>query len=48
VFLNGGGPGLSSRPFAEATQAAIDSEVARLLREAEEHATNCCALTAAS
>jgi cell division protease FtsH len=39
VFLNGGGPGLSSRPFAEATQAAIDSEVARLLREAEEHAT---------
>jgi cell division protease FtsH len=39
VFLNGGGPGLSSRPFAEATQAAIDSEVARLLREAEEHAS---------
>jgi cell division protease FtsH len=39
VFLGGGGgPGMSSRPFAEATQAAIDSEVARLLREAEEHA----------
>jgi cell division protease FtsH len=37
VFL-GGGPGLSSRPFAEATQATIDSEVARLLREAEESA----------
>ncbi|MDR0342224.1 MAG: ATP-dependent zinc metalloprotease FtsH [Nocardiopsaceae bacterium] len=39
VFLGGGGPGMSSRPFAETTQAAIDSEVARLLREAEEHAT---------
>ncbi len=38
VFLGGGGPGLSSRPFAEATQAAIDSEVSRLLREAEETA----------
>jgi cell division protease FtsH len=38
VFLGGGGPGMSSRPFAEATQATIDSEVARLLREAEEHA----------
>jgi cell division protease FtsH len=37
VFL-GGGSAMSSRPFAEATQAAIDSEVARLLREAEEHA----------
>jgi cell division protease FtsH len=35
VFLGGGGQGLSSRPFAEATQATIDSEVARLLREAE-------------
>ena len=30
--------GLSSRPFAEATQATIDREVARLLREAEENA----------
>jgi cell division protease FtsH len=39
VFLGGGGPGVSSRPFAEATQAEIDSEVSRLLREAEEHAT---------
>jgi cell division protease FtsH len=38
VFLGGGGAGMSSRPFAEATQAAIDSEVARLLREAEEQA----------
>jgi cell division protease FtsH len=35
VFLGGGGSGLSSRPFAEATQATIDAEVARLLREAE-------------
>src|SRR6266568_359626 len=36
VFLGGGGgQGLSSRPFAEATQAIIDGEVARLLREAE-------------
>jgi cell division protease FtsH len=39
VFLGGGGPGMSSRPFAEATQAEIDSEVSRLLREAEEQAT---------
>jgi cell division protease FtsH len=38
VFLGGGGAGMSSRPFAEATQAAIDGEVARLLREAEEQA----------
>jgi cell division protease FtsH len=38
VFLGDGGPGLSSRPFAEATQAAIDGEVARLLREAEQSA----------
>jgi cell division protease FtsH len=38
VFLGSGGPGMSSRPFAEATQAAIDREVARLLREAEETA----------
>ena len=35
VFLGGGGGGLSSRPFAESTQAVIDAEVARLLREAE-------------
>ena len=39
VFLgNGGGPGLSSRPFAESTQAVIDQEVSRLLREAEQRA----------
>ena len=38
VFLGGGGQGLSSRPFAEQTQATIDREVARLLREAEQTA----------
>jgi cell division protease FtsH len=40
VFLGGGGggPGLSSRPFSESTQAIIDSEVARLVREAEQTA----------
>jgi cell division protease FtsH len=38
VFLGGGGSGLSSRPFAEATQAEIDKEVADLLRQAEERA----------
>jgi cell division protease FtsH len=38
VFLGGGGAGLSSRPFAESTQATIDSEVARLVREAEQQA----------
>jgi cell division protease FtsH len=39
VFLGGGGgQGLSSRPFAEETQATIDREVARLLREAEQSA----------
>src|SRR5581483_7977394 len=38
VFLGRGGAELSSRPYAEATQAAIDQEVARLLREAEERA----------
>jgi cell division protease FtsH len=40
VFLGGGGPELSSRPFAEATQAAIDAEVSRLLRDAEVRATD--------
>jgi cell division protease FtsH len=40
VFLGDGGSGLSSRPFAEATQAAIDTEVARLLRDAEETAVS--------
>jgi cell division protease FtsH len=38
VFLGGGGPGVSSRPYAEATQAEIDREVSKLLREAEERA----------
>jgi len=38
VFLGGGGPGVSSRPYAEATQAAIDGEVSKLLRQAEERA----------
>jgi cell division protease FtsH len=40
VFLGGGGDGFSSRPFAEETQAAIDGEVARLLREAEARAVS--------
>jgi cell division protease FtsH len=40
VFLGSGGPGVSSRPFAERTQAEIDSEVARLLREAEKTAVD--------
>src|SRR5204862_8025555 len=38
VFLGSGGPGMSSRPFAEATQAEIDREVAVLLREAGKRA----------
>ncbi len=38
VFLGGGGSPLSSRPFAEETQAAVDSEVSRLLREAQDRA----------
>jgi len=38
VFLGGGGAAMSSRPFAEATQAEIDKEVAQLLRRAEERA----------
>jgi len=37
VFL-GGGSEFSSRPFAEATQAIIDGEVSKLLREAEQRA----------
>ncbi len=40
VFLGGGGPGMSSRPFAEATQAEIDREVSKLLRAAEDRAIN--------
>ena len=39
VFLGGGGGnGLSSRPYAESTQALIDAEVSRLLRDAENSA----------
>ncbi|MGH3125002.1 MAG: ATP-dependent zinc metalloprotease FtsH, partial [Streptosporangiaceae bacterium] len=39
VFLGGGGgSGLSSRPFSESTQAIIDGEVSRLVREAEQTA----------
>jgi cell division protease FtsH len=40
VFLGGGGPGMSSRPYAEATQAEIDQEVSKLLREAEQRAVD--------
>ncbi|MDD7942440.1 ATP-dependent zinc metalloprotease FtsH [Actinomycetospora lutea] len=40
MFLPGGGAELSNRPFAEATQAVVDAEVARLLREAEHRATD--------
>jgi cell division protease FtsH len=39
VFLGGGEPGMPSRPYAEATQAVIDSEVSKLLREAEDRAS---------
>ena len=38
VFLGGGGAPMSSRPFAEATQAEIDREVTKLLRQAEARA----------
>jgi cell division protease FtsH len=39
VFLGGGGGnGLSSRPFSESTQALIDGEVSRMVREAEQTA----------
>ena len=38
VFLGSGGPGLSSRAFAEQTQAIIDDEVARLVKQAEKRA----------
>src|SRR6266705_192824 len=38
VFLGRGTGELSSRPYAEQTQAAIDAEVARLLRDAERRA----------
>jgi cell division protease FtsH len=41
VFLgDGAGGGFSSRPFAEATQANIDAEVSRLLRDAEQTAVS--------
>jgi cell division protease FtsH len=38
VFLDGGGGGFSSRPYAEQTQAAVDAEVSRILGEAEQRA----------
>ncbi len=38
VFLGGGGQGLSSRPFAEETQAKIDTEVSAMLVRAEKRA----------
>ncbi len=38
VFLGAGGSELSSRPYAETTQALIDAEVARMVKEAEERA----------
>ena len=38
AFLGEGGAEFSTRPFAEQTQAVIDAEVARLLREAEHRA----------
>ena len=41
VFLGVGTGEFSSRPFAEQTQAAIDAEVARLLREAEREPSAC-------
>ncbi len=40
VFLTGGSSAMSSRPFAEQTQAKIDSEVARLVRAAEQRAVD--------
>ena len=39
MFLGDGGA-VSSRPFSESTQAEIDREVSRLLREAESQAVN--------
>ena len=38
MYLGGGGEAVSSRPFSESTQAEIDREVSRLLREAEQQA----------
>jgi cell division protease FtsH len=39
VYLGRGGTEMTSRPFAEKTQAEVDAEVTRLLREAERRAT---------
>ena len=39
VFLGASGTEMTSRPYAEQTQAEIDAEVSRLLREAERRAT---------
>ena len=38
AFLGSNGQQFASRPFAEATQAEIDTEVSRMLREAEARA----------
>jgi cell division protease FtsH len=38
AFLGSNGQQFASRPFAEATQAEIDAEVSRMLRQAEERA----------
>jgi len=40
MFLGGDGAAVSSRPFSETTQAEIDREVSRLLREAEQQAVS--------
>jgi cell division protease FtsH len=40
VFLGGGGPGYSSRPYSEATQAEIDREVSKMLKQAEDRAVD--------
>jgi cell division protease FtsH len=37
---NGAGGGLTSRPYADTTQEAIDEEVAQLLRDAQQRATD--------
>ncbi len=39
AFLGSDGAEFSTRPFAERTQAVVDAEVARLLRDAEDRAT---------
>jgi cell division protease FtsH len=40
VFLGGGDGAFSSRPFAEHTQAAIDTEVRRIVTEAEQRSVS--------